>query len=307
MVVLRLLLIMLLSAFFLYGYVDSDLDGVDDSVDKCPNTPFSDLVNESGCTIKSLVKKDNKNESHTQKAKKKRVKKESRQVRKKIYSKQDNIPTEVVSEIPQENKPTSHYDISLGLSKFGSGSIEENIAIDYYKGNFSLSLFSAFDSKRDYSESRFNDTKLWGYYNYKYDKHLHIKVGAGVVLPHLEGYDKKRVDAGLSIFSSYHKDYFNPYLGASYRFAGVDGRYEGLKDNYSLYGGAGFYLSNKLYGSFTYSYSSKEYDWTKDIKTSSLYFYYDIDGHWFSTASFVNNVKGLDYEHGFSLSVGYYF
>jgi len=32
-----------------YGYSDYDVDGVEDSVDKCPNTPFDVLVDESGC------------------------------------------------------------------------------------------------------------------------------------------------------------------------------------------------------------------------------------------------------------------
>jgi len=32
-----------------YGYSDYDVDGVEDSVDECPNTPFDVLVDESGC------------------------------------------------------------------------------------------------------------------------------------------------------------------------------------------------------------------------------------------------------------------
>jgi hypothetical protein len=34
--------------------VDSDIDGVDDAFDKCPNTPLTDLVDTDGCTIRSL-------------------------------------------------------------------------------------------------------------------------------------------------------------------------------------------------------------------------------------------------------------
>ncbi len=36
---------------FSYGFVDEDLDGVEDSVDKCPNTPFDVLVDETGCPV----------------------------------------------------------------------------------------------------------------------------------------------------------------------------------------------------------------------------------------------------------------
>jgi len=38
----------------LSAYVDSDMDGVPDKNDKCINTPLTDLVNLSGCTIKQL-------------------------------------------------------------------------------------------------------------------------------------------------------------------------------------------------------------------------------------------------------------
>ena len=33
-----------------FAYQDADIDGVDDSIDKCPNTPFDALVDERGCS-----------------------------------------------------------------------------------------------------------------------------------------------------------------------------------------------------------------------------------------------------------------
>lgn len=48
---LRILLIWLLAFSFAFGYVDEDLDGVDDAVDKCPGTPFDVLVNADGCPL----------------------------------------------------------------------------------------------------------------------------------------------------------------------------------------------------------------------------------------------------------------
>lgn len=35
----------------LFAYVDNDLDGVDDSIDHCLNTPFDELVDERGCPL----------------------------------------------------------------------------------------------------------------------------------------------------------------------------------------------------------------------------------------------------------------
>ena len=34
---------------YAYGYSDYDVDGVEDSIDECPNTPFDILVDERGC------------------------------------------------------------------------------------------------------------------------------------------------------------------------------------------------------------------------------------------------------------------
>lgn len=38
----------------LLAYTDSDLDGVEDALDQCPETLLNELVNAQGCTIKSL-------------------------------------------------------------------------------------------------------------------------------------------------------------------------------------------------------------------------------------------------------------
>ncbi len=52
----RVLLIWLLAFSFAFGYIDEDLDGVDDSVDKCPGTPFDVLVNADGCPLEESGK-----------------------------------------------------------------------------------------------------------------------------------------------------------------------------------------------------------------------------------------------------------
>ena len=51
----RVLFFLVLLASSLVAYVDSDMDGVPDQSDKCANTPLTELVDLSGCTIKKLV------------------------------------------------------------------------------------------------------------------------------------------------------------------------------------------------------------------------------------------------------------
>ncbi len=49
--------ISLLLFIYSFAFIDEDLDGVDDSVDKCPNTPFDVLVNKYGCPIDEPIYK----------------------------------------------------------------------------------------------------------------------------------------------------------------------------------------------------------------------------------------------------------
>lgn len=51
----QFLLFFLMVPVLLFSYVDSDMDGVEDKDDICPNTLMTDLVDLKGCTIKSLL------------------------------------------------------------------------------------------------------------------------------------------------------------------------------------------------------------------------------------------------------------
>ena len=48
-------ILLILSYTLLLATSDFDMDGVEDSIDNCPNTPITDLVDIKGCTIKSLA------------------------------------------------------------------------------------------------------------------------------------------------------------------------------------------------------------------------------------------------------------
>jgi hypothetical protein len=46
----KLIFILLLFYTTSFAYTDNDIDGVEDSIDQCLNTPFDELVNEKGCS-----------------------------------------------------------------------------------------------------------------------------------------------------------------------------------------------------------------------------------------------------------------
>jgi len=51
---MKFTIFLVLLSTFAFG-VDNDFDGVEDNVDKCLNSKFTDIVNKDGCKIKSLV------------------------------------------------------------------------------------------------------------------------------------------------------------------------------------------------------------------------------------------------------------
>ncbi len=55
----KLALLSLLLSNLAYGYQDSDLDGIQNSIDKCPNTPFDEKVNLYGCHSLEVLKQKN--------------------------------------------------------------------------------------------------------------------------------------------------------------------------------------------------------------------------------------------------------
>ena len=55
---MKIFIIFLFLTSLLFSYLDSDMDGVPDKNDKCGNTPLTELVDLSGCTIKKLIADD---------------------------------------------------------------------------------------------------------------------------------------------------------------------------------------------------------------------------------------------------------
>jgi len=51
----RIAIFFLFTSVLLIAYVDVDLDGVDDSVDRCPNSSFDTLVDKYGCSLDKVL------------------------------------------------------------------------------------------------------------------------------------------------------------------------------------------------------------------------------------------------------------
>ena len=276
--------ILFLAMFFisssLYAYVDSDMDGVEDQVDRCPNTPFSDLVDMEGCTKKSLVS-------------------------------------------------PHHFDVIVGASYSDSDyqtlnttdTFASTLQVDYYYKNFSLQASTSYftTSGDSFSDTGFYDSFVGAAYQFKPLENLSLRVGAGAILPtYSTSLNNNNTDYTGSLNLSYNISKLNLFGGYSYTqindddvsFVDANGTVTSSANYqdtsaYSL--GAGYYMTSSLYVSGTYNSSDSIYQSIEDIQTASVYGYYTIDEHWFSTCSYAYGLSNSASKNYVSLRLGYFF
>lgn len=275
---LKFLLLAFLSSS-LFAYVDSDMDGVEDSIDGCPNTPFSDLVDINGCTKKSLFS-------------------------------------------------AHHYDIIFGASYSASDyltlnatdTLSGNIQVDYYYKNFSLQASTSYFTTQGsgFNDSGLYDSFLGGAYQFRPTKNLSLRLGAGALLPTYKStLDNNNMDYTANINLSYNIGKVNLFGGYAYTIINDDDvnvvdangtTTSVIYQNTSGYSvGAGVYATQKLYISGAYNSVDSIYTNIEDITTASLYGYYSIDSHWFSTLSYAYGLSTSASNHYASIRLGYFF
>ena len=262
----------------LHGYTDSDLDGVDDAHDKCPNTPLTDLVDINGCTKKSLVS-------------------------------------------------PHHFDIVLGASYHDSDARTLNktdtyatsLQVDYYYKNFSLQTSTSYFTTNGsgYSDSGIYDTFVGAAYRWWLTNNLMFRFGMGVLLPTYKStLNNNNTDYTTTLNVSYNIGKFNIFGGYGYTYIGDDdvnivSSTRNIVVNYqntnSFSAGVGVYATKKIYLSTSYHQSNSLYKGVDDIQTASLYGYYSISKHWFSSLSYAYGISDTASKNYTSLKVGYYY
>ena len=265
------LTLLLLLPFSLFAYNDLDLDGVEDSQDRCPNTPITDLVDINGCSIKSLVSPHHYDiilgTSYSQ-------------VNYNTNEKTNNINTTIQTDYYYKN-----FSLQLSVSYFTSQS-------------------------QTYSNKGFNDTYVSAYYQLKIFHDLSFRVGTGVILPtYQSGLGNNKTDYSSSINLSYPLKSLNLFGGYRYTFVN-DNNIQGVvsyQDSASLYSGVGFYPSSQLYLSASYNKTDSIYKGVVPIENASAYAYYTFSQHWFSTLSYAYGLSSSTSNHYVSVRFGYYY
>jgi len=274
-------LFLLLSMFLsinLFAYTDSDFDGVEDSVDRCPNTPFSELVDISGCTTKSLISPHH----------------------------YDIIVGASYSD--------SDYQ-TLNQTDTLSSTIQVDYYYKNFSLQASTSYFTT--SGDEFSDNGFYDSYLGTSYQFKPLDSLTLRVGAGVLLPTYEtSLNNNNTDYVGSLNISYNLDDVSLFGGYSYTVIndddvvltdGVTTTEIVYEDSVAYSAGVGYYFTSAIYVSGSYNVSSSIYSGIEDIQTASVYGYYSIDRNWFSTLSYAKGISDSASKNYLSLRLGYFF
>ncbi len=274
------LLILIVALLPLFAFDDADLDGVPDSLDKCPDTPIIDLVGADGCSIKSVVV-----ENHF-----------------------DIVTGLAYSQYNYRlNTETDTWTASLQADWF-HGNWAAQVYTSYYKS----------DTQTDNIDGM-NDTTLSGYYTFRNVlPRLNLQVGAGVIFPTYDAQlDNNNADYLATLNLNYMMDKINLFGSYTFTYIGDDDvSYTDINGNtqtiryqntnaFSV--GTGYAWTGKLYTSLSYYQSDSIYKDVEDIKNLTLYSYYAINAHWFVTASYAYGLSDATSDNYYSLRVGYYF
>ncbi|MFA6144633.1 MAG: thrombospondin type 3 repeat-containing protein [Sulfurimonas sp.] len=251
---------------------DADLDGVEDAQDKCPNTPFSDLIDTYGCTIQTL---------YTQTS----------------YDIIMGIDLSRINSNTLENTKTSNATFQADV---------------YHGGYSAQLFTSYFQSEKSPSDDYgWNDTQLNFFYAFKPLQAFTIQTGIGVILPtYSSGYHNEATDYRGNITLKYtFESQFNLFGAYTYTLI-KDKRVPRVTDyqnTYSFYGGIG-YTSLKN-NSLTLSYSHTESIYTRvvPIEMVSIGTFIPLNNNWFVLGDYHYGVSASASDHDVALRVGYTF
>lgn len=265
-----LLLSLLLSGHLLAA--DSDLDGVDDGQDQCMNTPFSDLVNARGCTIRSLQSDLN----------------------------YDIILGAGYSHINYASQEKANTTTQTIQADYYNGNVLAQLAGSYFQS-----------SSPSFKQNSMGDTLIALYLKSPFENGITVQTGVGVLLPtYNSGYHNEAVDYQGSINVQYDlNDRYNLFGGYSYTMVNDTNIPNTVQyqNTHSFYAGAGYTLNDKTRISASYAQAQSMYVGTQPIKTASTGLFYQLSTHWFTLLDYRYGLSDSASDHDGSVKIGYYF
>ena len=263
--------ILLVTTLSLSAYSDYDMDGVDDTLDKCPNTPFSDLVDVDGCSTISVL-----NSHH--------------------FDIVFGVDNSQVNYATLEKSDTFTQSLQFDY---------------YYKRFSFQASSSYYNSKNSAStNSGLNDSFLGAYYSLKPNDKMIVRLGAGIILPTYDDeLNNNNTDYTASVNLSYLLEDMNLFVGYGYTIVTDDDIANTVtyQNTNAFTAGLGFYPSKDFYLSAAYNSSESIYAGLMRINTASFYVFYNIDENWFTNITYAHGLSETASDNTVSLRLGYRF
>ncbi len=265
---------LLLISASLFAYVDSDMDGVDDSVDRCPNTPITDLVDTRGCSKESLV---------------------------------DNNHFDIIVGM---SFGQTDYTLTPNTNTYATTAQVDY----YYKDfslQASTSFYNT--SSKGYNDSGMNDSTLAASYLLHPTDDIGVRVGVGAILPtYNSDLNNNKTDYTASVNVNKSIDDASIFAGYSYTMVNdtdvVDANNVVYYQNTNAYTiGAGYDFTPQIYASLSYYQANSIYKGVQDLKSASAYIFYTIDKNWFLNLSYSRGLSDSTSDSYGYASLGYYF
>jgi predicted porin len=265
--------ILIFMATALFAYTDSDMDGVDDAIDKCPNTPLSDLVNVQGCTVKKLER---------------------------------NFNFDIVYGINYADSNQQHVNnLDIPAASLRLDYYYKNFSIQA-----STSYYLAIDQDNNTTTGLY-DTYLGVAYQFQPRSDVLLNVGLAAILPTYSSESMKNktdykaygtltyMKKGATVFGGYSYTIINDEVVGNTGF-----NYE---DSAAYHVGAGYSFTNRLYMSAAYNNSDSIYTKVENLETASVYGYYSINERRFFIFSYAYGLSKTANPNSFTALMGYYF
>jgi len=243
------------------------MDGVEDKDDSCLYTPFMDIVDNTGCSIESL------------------------------------LPSYHFDLIVGVSYSDTDYNI---LSKIDTITTTLQLSYYYKKIILSLNS-SYYNNKGDgYNASGMNDTYV-GLEYILLDEELYMSLGGGVVLATYEDYfGSNKIDYRVNLNLGYTMENINFFTTFGHTFINdedvIDELYYQDSNYFSL--GAGYFFSHKLYASLSYNESDSIYTEVQKIRTASLYGFYSLSNRSFVNLTYAHGLSDSASDNYLALSFG---
>ena len=267
----NILSLLLITSLSLSAYSDYDMDGVEDTLDQCPNTSFNELVDIKGCSTASLVSPHH-------------------------FDIIFGLGYSQVNYATLEKSDTTTQSVQLDY---------------YYKNFSLQASTSFYNAKSVTSAKKeLNDSFLGAYYNVKPNDKLTVRLGAGLIIPTYDDtLNTNNTDYTASLNLSYIVENINLFAGYGYTVVTDDDIPTSVtyQDTNAFSAGLGFYPSANLYLSAAYHSSESIYLGVDKINTASFYLFYNIDKNWFTNLTYSYGLSDTASDNAVSLRLGYYF